>query len=122
MTAKEYIIRATHDYEYKVTAESADEAAQMMSDGENIGPGNCVGYGIEAVVSADKAGYYWDFDQDERAMCGECGHLLYDGHTGRRYYDRKARSSKWPNACDEYGCDCLNGAEPVTEQPAAVSS
>jgi hypothetical protein len=122
MAAKEYIIRATLDYEYKVTAESADEAAQMMDDSEcNIGPGNCVGYGIEAVVSADKASYFWDFDQDERAMCQGCGHLLYDGHTGRRYYDRKTRSNKWPNACDEHGCRCLIGAEPVTEKAAAVT-
>jgi hypothetical protein len=122
MAAKEYIIRATHEYEYKVKAESADEAAQMMDDSEsNIGPGNCVGYGIEAVVSADKANYFWDSDQDERAMCQECGHLLYDRHTGRRYYDRKTRSNQWPNACDEHGCDCRNASAPDPVDSPAVT-
>ncbi|TDD45404.1 hypothetical protein E1286_24105 [Nonomuraea terrae] len=121
MTEKTFIIRATLDFEYKVKAENADEAAQMMHDGEsNIGPGSCVGYNIEAVVSADKADYFWDSDQDERAKC-QCGHLLNDAHTGRRYYDREKRTNKWPNACDEHGCSCMNGSEAVAEQPAAVS-
>jgi hypothetical protein len=118
---KEFIIRATLDFEYKVTAESADDAAQMMHDGERIGAGQCFGYSIEAVVSADRAGQLWDDDQDERAKCATCGHLLHDGHTGRRYYDRETRTNQWPNACDEYDCDCLVSVEPEPEQAAAVT-
>ncbi|WP_049568749.1 hypothetical protein [Nonomuraea sp. SBT364] len=122
MTEKTYIIRATLDYEYKVQAESPDDAAQLMQDGEsNIGPGQCVGFTIEAVVSAERNGPYWHDEDDERAKCEDCKHLLYDGHTGRRYYDREKRTNKWPNACDEYGCGCLSGVEPVAEQPAAVT-
>lgn len=125
MSEKEFVIRATLDFEYKVKAESADDAAQMMDDGESrIGPGNCVGYSIEAVVSADKKFYFWDDEDDERAKCAVCGHLLWDGHTGRRYYDREKRTNKWPNACDVYGCDCLVSVGPpeVAEETAAVTS
>lgn len=121
---KTFIIRATLDYEYKVQAENADDAAQIMQDGErNVGPGQCVGYSIEAVVSAENNGPFWNDEDDERAKCAHCHHLLYDGHTGRRHYDRTTRASRWPNACDEYGCDCRNGVEPEVEaeEPAAVT-
>lgn len=120
MSEKEFVIRAMLHWEYKVKAESADDAAQMMHDGERIGPGNCVGYSIEAVVSAEKNGPFWHDEDDERAKCATCRHLLYDGHTGRRYYDREKRTSQWPTACDEYGCDCLVSVEP--EQAGAVTA
>lgn len=120
MPEREFVIRATLDFEYKVKAESADEAAQMMHDGERIGEGNCVGYGIEAVVSVDKAGRYWDLDEDERAKCAVCGHL-YEGHTGSCYYNHQTRECAHPNACDEHGCDCLNGAPAGPEMAEAAS-
>ncbi|TMR11066.1 hypothetical protein ETD86_37110 [Nonomuraea turkmeniaca] len=120
MSEREFIIRATLDFEYKVKAESADDAAQMMNDGEGVGQGECVGCSIEAVVSAENNGRFWHDEDDERAKCAACGHLLYDGHTGRRYYDREKRTNKWPNACDEYGCDCLVSVEP--EQAEAVKA
>lgn len=122
MAEKEFVIRATLDFEYKVRAESADDAAQIMHDGEGIGKGECVGYGIEAVVSADKAGHFWDDKADERAKCVVCGHLLYDGHTGSRYYDYKTRENPHPHACNEFLCDCLNGVTPAAVQAEAVSA
>lgn len=123
MTEKEFVIRATLEYEYKVKAASADDAAQMMHDGERIGAGQCFGYSIEAVVSADQAGRFWGLDKDERAKCATCGHLLYDGHTGGRYYDREKRTNQWPTACDAYGCDCLASVEPEPEKaPQAVTA
>jgi hypothetical protein len=123
VTAKEFIVRVELHYEYKVTTESADDAAQMIGEGErNVGRGECVGYSIDSVVSAEKAGRYWDLDEDERAKCANCSHLAYDGHTGRRYYDREKRTNQWPTACDEYGCDCLVSVEPEPEQVEAVTA
>lgn len=121
MPEREFVIRATLDYEYKVKAECADDAAAMMHDGERIGGGSCVGYGIEAVVSADKAGRYWDLDEDERTVCAVCGHLYYEDHTGERYRDPKTREAPHPNACDQPRCDCLNGAPAESVKAEAAS-
>lgn len=124
MSEKEFVIRAHHQYEHRVMAETADEAAQMMNEGE-AGKGECVGYEIEAVVSADKANSFWD-EADERMKCRNCGHLLVDGHTGSSYRidcivaKKKPGVNPHPNSCDEYGCKCLAAVDPTTEEDEDV--
>lgn len=120
MPEREFIIRALHEYEHRVMAETADEAAQMMNEGE-AGRGECVGYEIEAVVSADKAKSFWD-GEDERKMCASCGHLLVDGHTGSRdrtdciIEKKKPGVNPHPTSCDSYRCDCKVAIDPTPEE------
>jgi len=114
MTEKKFIVRMIQYWEYEVTAETADDAKQMVNDGEQLGEGSCGGYGIDSVVSADKAGQYWSDEDDERAKCLACGHLFYDGHTGARHRDPKTLKTVRPNACDEHGCDCLDAVKPLS--------
>lgn len=120
MTDKKFIVRMTQYWEYEVTADDADDAVLVIQD-ERLPKGDCGGYSIEAVVSPDKAGKTWNDEDDERAKCLACGHLFYDGHTGARHYDYKTRQSGHPTACNEYGCECLNGVAPVAEQAEAVA-
>ena len=108
---KEFVVRAELHFEYKVMAEDADAAAQIMADGE-AGRGECVGYSVDAVVSASKAGRYWDDDEDERAKC-VCGHLVGDEHNGLLSGEPGKRPKPHPNACDKHGCDCLAPIDPA---------
>jgi hypothetical protein len=109
----EFLVRVSHDYEYKVAAEDADEAEQIVQEGE-AGDGECIGYSVNEVVSAGKAD---DIDaQDERTQC-VCGHLMFNGHhTGLWSGDVGSRTKPHPRACNSLGCPCL---EPV-EKAVAV--
>nr|WP_062336111.1 helix-hairpin-helix domain-containing protein [Herbidospora sakaeratensis] len=116
---QEFVIRALLEYEYKVKAADADEAANLMQDGErNLGSGQCVGYSIHSVVSAEaaKKTQTWSEDQDERTRC-KCGHLVDESHIGRHKRDDQGRAllvkgrlvkdTDHPEACCEYRCDCV---------------
>lgn len=105
MPEQEFIIRASLEFEYRVTAESADDAEQIMDDGELKDEGNCVGYSVEAVVSRDKAGQLWFDGDDLRARC-KCGHLVVNEHTGRKFGEREP-SKTFTEQCSAYGCDCV---------------
>lgn len=95
-TKRDFILRATQEWEYRITAESPDDAEAIFEElGSSVGKGMCTGYSIEAVVSADKKD---DYDaEDERAKC-TCGHLLYGDHSA--------------TGCIKYRCDCT-GATPL---------
>ncbi|MET8334420.1 hypothetical protein [Streptosporangium canum] len=110
-TEREFIIRALLEFEYRVKAETADEAEQIMNDGELRDKGSCTGYSVDAVVSADKAGHFWRDEDDLRARC-TCGHLVVNQHTGLRFGEREPSKSH-PQACSSYGCDCLAPVEAV---------
>lgn len=104
MPEQEFIIRALLEYQYKVSAENADDAERLMEEGELDDKGECVGYRVEAVVSPDKRmGFWWDED-DLRARC-ECGHLVVNEHTGRKFGEREP-SKTFIQQCSAYGCDC----------------
>jgi len=107
---REFIVRAYLHFEYRVKAEDADAAAQAMADGE-AGNGECVGYSVEAVVTAEGASQMWD-DNDERSKC-VCGHLVVDEHQGLW----SGEVGKWPKphprACNNLRCGCLAPVEAV---------
>ncbi|MEO3869408.1 hypothetical protein ABGB18_11300 [Nonomuraea sp. B12E4] len=111
MAEQEFIIRALLEFEYRVTAGTADEAELIMEDGGLKDKGTCVGYSVDAVVSADKRGQFWHDEDDLRARC-TCGHLVVDQHTGRRFGQRQV-SEIHPQACSAYQCDCLRPVEAV---------
>ncbi|MGW4469687.1 hypothetical protein ACWENQ_08440 [Nonomuraea sp. NPDC004354] len=109
MSQKEFIIRAAHYYEYRVTAEDADEAEQMLNEGD-AGEGECTGYSVDEVISSDKAE---DFDaEDERAKC-VCGHLFVNEHSGLWSGEVGKYPKPNPRACDKLGCSCLDPVEAV---------
>ncbi len=118
MSEREFIIRAYVHYEYKVKAEDADAAAQMMDDGE-AGDGECVGYSVEAVVSAQGASDYWD-GEDERALC-VCGHLFVDEHQGLWSGEPGVRPKPHPRACNKRLCDCVEPIEAPAPAPTSSS-
>ncbi|MGW4406576.1 hypothetical protein ACWEJ6_21280 [Nonomuraea sp. NPDC004702] len=109
MPEQEFIIRALLEYEYRVTAESADDAELLMDEGELDGMGECVGYRVEAVVPGDKRGHTWWDEDDLRARC-ECGHLVVNEHTGRKFGEWEP-SKTFTQQCSAYGCDCLTPIE-----------
>lgn len=104
-TEKEFVVRAELYFEYRVKAENADAAAQLMADG-GAGRGECVGYSVDAVVSADKAAPDWADDEDERTKC-VCGHLVYGEHNGLWSGEPGQHPKPHPHACDKHRCDCL---------------
>jgi len=114
MAEREFIIRALLEYEYRVTAKDADQAEQIMDEGELDDKGSCVGYRVEAVVAAEKRGEFWWDEDDLRARC-ECGHLVVNEHTGKKFGEREP-SKTFTQACCVYQCDCL---APVEPEPAA---
>ncbi|WP_436759406.1 hypothetical protein [Streptosporangium sp. V21-05] len=107
---REFIIRAYLHFEYRVKAEDADAAVQVLENGE-AGDGECVGYSVEAVVTAKGASQVWG-DEDERSKC-VCGHLVVDEHQGLW----SGEPGKWPKphpaACNKLGCECLAPVEAV---------
>lgn len=106
---REYIIRASHFYEYRVMAEDADAAEQAMSEGD-AGEGECTGYSVHEVISATKDD---DYDaEDERTLC-VCGHLFVNGHHGLWSGEIGVRPKPHPRACNTLGCDCLTPVEAV---------
>ncbi|KAB8186956.1 hypothetical protein FH608_046560 [Nonomuraea phyllanthi] len=116
MPEQKFIIRALLEYEYLVTAENADEAERLMEDGEQIGEGSCVGYSVDAVVAADKRGRFWCEEDDLRARC-ECGHLVVNEHTGRKFGEREP-SKTFTQQCSAYGCNCPTPVEVKTGDAA----
>lgn len=112
MSEKKFIVRMVQYWEYEVTAEDADDAAQMISEGEGVREGTCHGYGIDGVVSAEKAGQVWEDEDDERAKC-VCGHLFVDQHNGLWSGELGKHPKPHPRACDKYDCDCLAPVEAV---------
>ena len=109
MPEREFIIRALLEYEYRVTAENADEAERLMEEGELDGKGECVGCSVDAVVSPDKRGDFWSDEDDLRARC-KCGHLVVNEHTGRKFGQREPDKT-FVQQCSAYGCDCLAPSE-----------
>lgn len=122
MAEQEFIIRALLEYEFRVTAENADDAEQIMDEGELDDKGECVGYRVEAVVSAGKAGHTWWNEDDLRARC-KCGHLVVNEHTGRDL-GKRTLNETFTKACGAYRCDCLTPAEakPAVAAPAGGGS
>lgn len=113
---REFVIRAFLEFEYRVKAESADDAERIMEDGEVSDKGSCVGYSVEAVVSPDKAGQFWSDEDDLRARC-TCRHLVVNDHTGCRWGDREP-SKTHPEACNQHLCECL---APVENKPTLAT-
>jgi hypothetical protein len=109
MPEQEFIIRALLEFEYRVTAGTADEAELIMDDGGLKDKGECVGYSVDAVVSADKRGDFWRDEDDLRARC-ECGHLVVNEHTGRKFGEREP-SETFTQQCSAFRCDCLAPVE-----------
>lgn len=109
-TEHEYIVRATYYYEYKVTAENADEAERIVDDGE-AGDGECTGLSVETVVSVDKEDDWRA--EDERAKC-VCGHLFQSGHTGLWSGELTKFPKPHPKACNDRRCACLAAVSAVT--------
>ncbi|MET7333297.1 hypothetical protein [Nonomuraea sp. NPDC005650] len=110
MTAgQEFVIRALLEFEYRVTAENADEAERLMEEGGLDDKGECVGYSVDAVVSADKRGDFWSDEDDLRARC-ECGHLVVNEHTGRKFGEREP-SKTFTRQCSAFHCGCLAPVE-----------
>jgi hypothetical protein len=115
MAEQEFVIRALLEFEYRVKAENADDAERLMEDGELDDKGMCVGYRVDAVVSADKRGDFWCDEDDLRARC-ECGHLVVNEHTGRKFGEREP-SKTFTRQCSAYGCKCPC---PVEAIPASL--
>lgn len=99
MPEQEFVIRAFLEFEYRVKADNADEAEQLMEDGELVDKGECVGYSVDSVVSSDKRGdHIWQSEDDLRERC-KCGHLVFNEHEDRK--------------CRAFRCDCLMPIEAV---------
>lgn len=113
---REFVIRALLEFEYRVTAENADEAERLMEEGGLDDKGACVGYRVEAVVSPDKRGHTWWDEDDLRARC-ECGHLVVNEHTGRKFGDREPNKT-FTRQCSAFQCNCLAPVETVASAPS----
>lgn len=97
MSEREFIVRVTQDWEFRITAESPEHAEATFEElGGRSGKSECTGYSVDAVVSAEKKD---DYDaEDERAKC-TCGHLFYSDHS--------------ITGCHRHGCGCLGAVEAV---------
>jgi hypothetical protein len=105
---REFIVRGTYDFQVKVTARTADEAAELLDDSDYDwwSDHECLGYGVDEVVSVeneDKGG----LDNDERQMCQRerCGHPVLK-HTGRWNGIGTIDKVRLEHACDEIFCKC----------------
>jgi len=86
-----YTVLGTYDVRFTVEAETADEAAEMVEQGE-AGNGEIEGASVDKVTSKYKYGAFWSEYEDERSYC-TCGHLM-DQHHG-------------PGSCHYYSCKCV---------------